>query len=63
MGAQVVATAQAAFVHGLHVAAAAGAVALMAGAVALLVGSRRSTAAQDTAAKDDDVPVAASSRS
>ena len=62
MGAQVVATAQAAYVHGLHVAAVAGAVALVAGAVALVVGSRRSTAAPDTATKDD-VPEAASSRS
>jgi MFS transporter, DHA2 family, multidrug resistance protein len=58
MGAQVVATAQAAYVHGLHVAALAGAVALVAGAVALVVGSRRSAAAQDTATEDDDVPVA-----
>ena len=57
MGAQVVATAQAAFVP-----AVAGAVALVAGAVALVVGPRRSTAAQDTATKDD-VPEAASSRS
>jgi MFS transporter, DHA2 family, multidrug resistance protein len=46
VAAQVVATAQAAYVHGLHVAAVVGAVVLVAGAVALMVGSGRARAAR-----------------
>jgi DHA2 family multidrug resistance protein-like MFS transporter len=54
----VVATAQAAYVHGLHVAALVGAVTLLTGAIVLLVGSRRAAAAEE-ATYDDDVPIAA----
>jgi DHA2 family multidrug resistance protein-like MFS transporter len=57
--AQLVSTAQAAYVHGLHVAAVVGAIALVAGAVALVAGSRRPEASGQTAAEDDDVPLAA----
>jgi len=54
----VVATAQAAYVHGLHVAAVVGAIALLGGAVALVVGSRRAVQAGPAEA-EDDVPLAA----
>ena len=47
VAAQVVATGQAAFVHGLHVAAVVGGAALVAGAVALVVGARRSRTADE----------------
>jgi DHA2 family multidrug resistance protein-like MFS transporter len=55
----VVATAQAAYVHGLHVAAVVGAIALLGGAVALLVGSRRQAPARSTEVGDDEQPLAA----
>jgi DHA2 family multidrug resistance protein-like MFS transporter len=47
IGAQVVATARTAYVHGLHVAAAAGAAALLVGAVTLVVGARRARTGAD----------------
>jgi DHA2 family multidrug resistance protein-like MFS transporter len=63
LGSQLVATAQAAYVHGLHVAAAAGAAVLVAGAVALVVGARRSRVSRDAGdagdIENDDVPLAA----
>jgi DHA2 family multidrug resistance protein-like MFS transporter len=58
VAADVVATAQAAYVHGLHVAAAVGAVVLVVGAVTLLVGSRKS-AADEAEPADDEVSAAA----
>jgi MFS transporter, DHA2 family, multidrug resistance protein len=57
--AQLVSTAQAAYVHGLHVAAVAGAVALVVGAVALVVGSRCQGSVDEVASDDDDVRLAA----
>jgi DHA2 family multidrug resistance protein-like MFS transporter len=57
LASRVVATAQAAYVHGLHVAAVAGAIALVAGAGALITGARH-TSAPEAAEVEDDVPVA-----
>ncbi len=53
-----VAVARSAYVHGLHVAAVAGAVVLLVGAVALVLGARH-TATVEEAPADDDLPVAA----
>jgi MFS transporter, DHA2 family, multidrug resistance protein len=55
---RVVATAQAAYVHGLHVAAAVGMVTLVTGAIALVVGARRTTDVR-TVEPEDDVSLAA----
>jgi DHA2 family multidrug resistance protein-like MFS transporter len=57
--ARLIGIAQSAYVHGLHVAATAGAIALVVGAVALVAGSRRTTVEDAAEADDDDVPVAA----
>jgi DHA2 family multidrug resistance protein-like MFS transporter len=60
VGGELVATAQAAYVHGLHVAAVLGAAVLVAGAVALMVGARRAPTGEDRVdVEDDEVPLAA----
>jgi DHA2 family multidrug resistance protein-like MFS transporter len=58
LAAQVVATAQAAYVHGLHVAACCGAVALVAGAVTLVAGSRGERVSEVEEGEDDAVLLA-----
>jgi MFS transporter, DHA2 family, multidrug resistance protein len=59
VAAQLVSTAQAAYVHGLHVAAVVGAAALVAGAAALVAGSRHPDGAEGLVTEDDDVTLAA----